>query len=136
MKLYAVIKEKDYLRTCMTMQRLLRSHVLTRFKTIIMHVQLTQRSMMGQLSSSGCEGASLSKSLLPGTFRVVMVAPYYISEICIFSVSVDVFDKGVWPMLKEIADPELLRLAKKLLLTVFQNWASSSCKKYIGVFKH
>ena len=39
-------------------------------------------------------------------------------------------------MLKELADPELLRLAKKLPSTVLQSRASSSCKKYIGAFRH
>lgn len=46
------------------------------------------------------------------------------------------FDKVVWPVLKELADPELLRLAKKLPTTVLQSWASSSSKKYIGVFRY
>ena len=47
----------------------------------------------------------------------------------------NVFDSGVWPMLKELADPELLRLAKKLPTTVLQSRALSSCKKYIGGFR-
>ena len=46
-----------------------------------------------------------------------------------------VFDKGVWPMLKEFADPELLRLAKKLPSTVLWSRALSSSKKYIGAFR-
>ena len=45
---------------------------------------------------------------------------------------VDVLDSGIWPMLKELGDPELLRLAKKLPTTVLRSRASSSCKKYIG----
>ena len=45
------------------------------------------------------------------------------------------FDSGIWPMLKELADPELLRLAKKLPTAVLQSRASSSCKKYIGGFR-
>ena len=45
------------------------------------------------------------------------------------------FDKGVWPVLKELEDPELLRLVKKLPSTVLQSRASSSAKKYTGAFK-
>lgn len=56
-------------------------------------------------------------------------------QCCIFSVATDVFGKGVWPMLKELADPELQRLARKLPISVLQSRASSSAKKYIGAFR-
>ena len=44
-------------------------------------------------------------------------------------------DKGVWPILKELVDLELLRLTKKVPSAVPQSRASSSCKKYIGAFR-
>ena len=48
---------------------------------------------------------------------------------------VDVFDKGMWTTLKDLDDPELLRLARKLPSTVLQSRAISSSRKYTGAFR-
>ena len=45
------------------------------------------------------------------------------------------FDQGVWTTLKELDDPELLRLARKLPTTVLHSRAMSSNRKYAGAFR-
>ena len=47
----------------------------------------------------------------------------------------EVFDQGVWRTLKDLDDPDLLRLARKLPSTVLQSQAISSSKKYTGAFR-
>ena len=52
-----------------------------------------------------------------------------------FLPSVDVFSSGVWPLLSNLEDPELRRLAKALPATVLKCKADSTTKKYLGAFQ-
>eukprot|EP00731_Ephydatia_muelleri_P006495 Em0003g743a len=47
----------------------------------------------------------------------------------------DVFSSGVWPLLSNLEDPELGRLAKALPATVLKCKADSATKKYLGAFQ-
>ena len=47
----------------------------------------------------------------------------------------DVFSSGVWPLLSNLEDPELRRLAKALPATVLECKADSTTKKYLGAFQ-
>ena len=46
----------------------------------------------------------------------------------------DVFEKGVWPELQDIQDPELKDLAESLPLIVLHSKAPATVKKYSGAF--
>ena len=52
-----------------------------------------------------------------------------------FLSAVDVFSSGVWPLLSNLEDPELRRLAKALPATVLRCKADSTTKKYLGAFQ-
>ena len=52
-----------------------------------------------------------------------------------FLSSVDVFTSGVWPLVSNLEDPELRRLAKALPATVLKCKADSTTKKYLGAFQ-
>lgn len=52
-----------------------------------------------------------------------------------FSLTAEVFKSGVWATLKELDNPELIKLAQKLPATVLRSRAQSSTKKYIGGFR-
>ena len=55
--------------------------------------------------------------------------------LCPFSpYSVDVFSSGVWPLLSNLDDPELRRLAKALPATVLKCKADSTTKN-LGAFQ-
>ena len=47
----------------------------------------------------------------------------------------DVFSSGVWPLLSNLEDPELRRLAKALPATVLRCKADSTAKKYLGAYQ-
>ena len=47
----------------------------------------------------------------------------------------DVMGAGVWPLLKDLEDPELRRLAQSLPATVLRSRADSTTKKYLGVYQ-
>eukprot|EP00731_Ephydatia_muelleri_P006914 Em0003g1162a len=47
----------------------------------------------------------------------------------------DVFASGVWPLLSNLEDPELRRLAKALPATVLGSRADSTTKKYLGAYQ-
>ncbi|KAL5502672.1 hypothetical protein EMCRGX_G009481 [Ephydatia muelleri] len=49
--------------------------------------------------------------------------------------TMDVFSSGVWPLLSNLEDPELRRLAKALPATVLKCKADSTTKKYLGAFQ-
>ena len=42
---------------------------------------------------------------------------------------------GVWPLLKDLEDPELRRLAQSLPATVLGSRADSTTKKYLGAYQ-
>ena len=46
----------------------------------------------------------------------------------------DVWQGGVWQLIRELVDPELTRLAKMLPITLLHSRASSTTKKYLGAF--
>ena len=48
---------------------------------------------------------------------------------------VDVLDKGVWRVLKELEDPELKDLAEELPVTLMSSHASSTTSKYLRAFR-
>ena len=52
-----------------------------------------------------------------------------------FSPIADVFSAGVWPLLGNLEDPELRRLAAGLPAVVMQSRADSTTKKYLGAFQ-
>ncbi|KAL5497417.1 hypothetical protein EMCRGX_G013884 [Ephydatia muelleri] len=47
----------------------------------------------------------------------------------------DVMGVGVWPLLKDLEDPELRRLAQSLPATVLRSRADSTTKKYLGAYQ-
>ncbi|KAL5486467.1 hypothetical protein EMCRGX_G018950 [Ephydatia muelleri] len=47
----------------------------------------------------------------------------------------DVMGAGVWPLLKDLEDPELRRLAQSLPATVLRSRADSTTKKYLGAYQ-
>ena len=47
----------------------------------------------------------------------------------------DVMGAGVWPLLKDLEDPELQRLAQSLPATVLRSRADSTTKKYLGAYQ-
>ena len=47
----------------------------------------------------------------------------------------DVFASGVWPLLSNLENPELRRLAKALPATVLRSRADSTTKKYLGAYQ-
>ena len=51
------------------------------------------------------------------------------------SVEKDVMSAGVWPLLKDLEDPELRRLAQSLPATVLRSRADSTSKKYLGAYQ-
>ena len=46
-----------------------------------------------------------------------------------------VFTSGVWPLLSNLEDPELRRLAQALPATVLRSRADSTTKKYLGAYQ-
>ena len=46
-----------------------------------------------------------------------------------------VFSAGAWPLLGNLEDPELRRLAQSLPATVLRSRADSTTKKYLGAFR-
>ena len=42
---------------------------------------------------------------------------------------------GVWPLLKNLEDPELQRIAQSLPATVLRSRADSTTKKYLGAYQ-
>ena len=46
-----------------------------------------------------------------------------------------VFSAGAWPLLGNLEDPELRRLAQSLPTTVLRSRADSTTKKYLGAFR-
>ena len=55
--------------------------------------------------------------------------------ICPSSLHKDVFTSGMWPLLSNLEDPELRRLAMSLPATVLRSRADSTTKKYLGAFQ-
>ena len=49
--------------------------------------------------------------------------------------SIDILSQGTWSLLKELEDPELQDLAKRLPDTVLHSRADSTVKKYLGAFR-
>lgn len=47
----------------------------------------------------------------------------------------DVLSAGVWPLLEDLEDPELQRLAKELLAVVLRSRADGTTRKYLGAFQ-
>ena len=47
----------------------------------------------------------------------------------------DVMGVGVWPLLKDLEDPELRRLAQSLPATVLRSREDSTTKKYLGAYQ-
>ena len=48
---------------------------------------------------------------------------------------IDVDDVGIWTLLKELDDPELVRLAERLPSTLLHSRADSTTKKYTGAYR-
>ena len=48
---------------------------------------------------------------------------------------VNVMSAGVWPLLKNLEDPELRRLAQSLPATVLRSRADTTTKKYLGAYQ-
>ena len=51
------------------------------------------------------------------------------------AVEKDVMSAGVWPLLKDLEDPELRHLAQSLPATVLKSRADSTSKKYLGAYQ-
>ena len=49
--------------------------------------------------------------------------------------SADIFSSGMWPLLSNLEDPELRRLAQALPATVLKSRADSTSKKYLGAYR-
>ena len=47
----------------------------------------------------------------------------------------DVDDEGVWPLIKDLEDPDLVRLAERLPTTLLHSRAYSTTKKYTGAYR-
>ena len=47
----------------------------------------------------------------------------------------DIFSSGMWPLLSNLEDPELRRLAQALPATVLKSRADSTSKKYLGAYR-
>ena len=47
----------------------------------------------------------------------------------------DIFSSGMWPLLSNLEDPELRRLAQALPATVLKSRADSNSKKYLGAYR-
>ena len=52
----------------------------------------------------------------------------------IFSIA-EVFSTGVWPLLGNLEDPELQRLARELPAVVLSSRADSTTKNYLGAYR-
>ena len=53
----------------------------------------------------------------------------------VFFLTAGVFTSGAWPLLSNLEDPELRRLAQALPATVLRSRADSTTKKYLGAYK-
>ena len=54
---------------------------------------------------------------------------------CFPSLHTDIFSSGVWPLLSNLEDPELQRLAQALPPTVLMSRVDSTSKKYLGAYR-
>ena len=60
---------------------------------------------------------------------------YYV-YVCMQLLSlIDILNQGTWDLLKELEEPELKELAKRLPDTILHSRADSMEKKYLGAFK-
>ena len=88
----------------------------------------------GCVFRTGCTCSSNTNNRHDTIMAGVLYANLMSCPSCFYP-SVDVFSSGVWPLLSNLEDPELRRLAKALPATVLKCKADSTTKKYLGAFQ-
>ena len=68
------------------------------------------------------------------TADVWAISPYGKTYRGAFS-SADIFSSGMWPLLSNLEDPELRRLAQALPATVLKSRTDSTSKKYLSAYR-
>ena len=81
-----------------------------------------------KIAEAGLQLARVERGVADGAVKVALDAAKE-------ALTKDVLTAGVWPVLRNLEDPELQRLAEALPTTVLSSRADSTTKKYLGAFK-
>lgn len=82
--------------------------------------------------SSGLRSGRMSQQCI---FHVIFFSMCVWLRMYVFLSPVDIFRLGTWNQLKDLEDPKLKGLAKKLPGTILHSRADSTVRKYLGAFR-
>ena len=85
-------------------------------------------AVQGRIVEAGLQLAKAERGVVDGPGKAALEG---VKE----ALSEDVLTAGVWPLLRDLEDPELWRLAEALPTTVLSIRADSTTRKYLGAFK-